>query len=600
MKIRFYLLFILLNFSGLLYAQEVKLTASASRTEVGTDEQFEITFAVNGNAESFSPPSLGGNFQVLSGPNQSTSMESINGNTTMSSSISYIIMAAREGEYAIGPAVAVVNGKKLTSNVIKLKVVKGRAVQQTNAPQGGPDNSISPGNTSDLSKLIFIKAVVDKSNVYLGQQLTVSYRLYTRVGIEDSQPDKLPDLNGFYSVDIKRPQQAQWHVETYKGERFNVTDIKETVLFPEHAGNITIDPLAMDFIVRAPAPARDIMDQFFGSFKEEKYKAKSAPVVIRVKPLPDTGKPDSFTGAVGNFSLSASVDKTALKANESLNYNVKVTGSGNIKLFEPLKTSFPPDFEKYDPKTTDTVTEDLNGVTGSRIYNYLLIPRHQGNFTIEPVKFSYFNPATGKYVTLSSKSFTINVAKGITENNVTAFSDAGKQDIKKLTKDIRYIKKEDELAKPGDSFFGSFTYFIFLLIGPAACLAAFIYRNRMREINSDVVLVKSRKAGKMAAKHLASAQLRLQTNDTKAFYEDIFKGLYGYLSDKLNINYANLDRENITVALATRSVDSALIKQLMDTLDLCEMARYAPVTHISEDEVYEKAKSIINDIEAKI
>jgi hypothetical protein len=317
--------------------------------------------------------------------------------------------------------------------------------------------------------------------------------------------------------------------------------------------------------------------------------------------LPEAGKPDSFTGAVGEFRMKSSTDKTELKANDALNYKVTVSGRGNIKLLKTLSTNFPADFEKYDPKITDSVTENESGVAGDRFYNYLLIPRHQGNFTIDPLKFSYFDPSNGRYETLTSKAFHIKVAKGRNESNVTAFSDAGKQDIKMLDKDIRYIKtSDDNLAGRKGMFFGSIAYYALLLIGPVACCGAFSYRNWMIRTNSDLVKVKSRQAGRVAAKHLASAQKQLLANSTQAFYEDVSKGLYGYLSDKLNIQYASLDKDTVVSALKGRSVSDKLTGRLLETLDLCEMARYAPVTHISENEVFEKAKSIIKDIEHEI
>jgi hypothetical protein len=602
MKLKHFILTLLLFLASAAFAQDVKFTVGVNKAQVAIGEQFEVVFSLNANGEGFIPPSWRG-FQVLSGPNVSTSMESINGKTTVSNTISYILMATNEGELTIGSGTISVNGGKLSTNPIRIKVVKGRTGQQGGAAQNGADPSIMEGNPADIAKSLFIKAVVDKTNVYQGQQLTVSFRLYTRIGIEDSRLDKVPDLNGFWNQDIKNPQmQVQWHVETYKGLKYNAADIKQTILFPEHAGDLVIEPFEMTFLVRQPVPSKDIMDQFFGgSFKEVKYKAKSAPVVIHAKPLPDAGKPDSFTGAVGTFSMESSIDKTELKANESLNYKVKIAGAGNIKLLKTVNTSFPADFEKYDPKVTDTTTERTNGVSGSRIYNYLLIPRHEGEFTIDPVKFSYFNPATGRYVTLTSKAFKIKVNKGLAESNVTALAGADKQDVKMLGKDIRYIKTNDvSLSKPGDSFFGSALYYLLLLVGPVLCIAAYNYRNRMLKLNSDIAMVKNRRAGKLAAKHLASAQKQLVANNTAAFYEDVFKGIYGYLSDKLNILYANLDRQTIASALKDRSVDDPLVSRVLETLDLCEMARYAPVTHISKQEVFEKAKGIINDLENEI
>jgi hypothetical protein len=596
MKIKYYMVTLLLLCVNCLFAQDVRFTASVNTTRVGTGEQFEVTFSVNGNGERFTPPDFNG-FQVLSGPNVSNSITSINGNTSVSNSYSYVLAAVKEGTLTIGPASMVVNGRRLITNAIRMTVVKGHAVPQNNPSQNAPDDGAVQDIPSDLSKSLFIKAVADQTNVYQGQQVILTYRLYTKVGIVDSRLDKLPDLNGFWSEEVKdQQQQAQWRVESYKGVKYNVADVRQTILFAEHSGNITIDPFEMTFIARIPAPARDIMDQFFGSYKDVKYSVKSTPLVIHVKPLPESGKPAGFSGAVGKFAISNDLDKTELKANEALNYKVRISGSGNIKLLKALTINFPPDFEKYDPKIADSVKESANGVTGSRVYNYLLIPRHQGDFTIDPFQFSYFNPASGKYVILSGRSFRIKVNKGTAESNVTAFSSSNKEAVKVLDKDIRYIKTGDPgLSAEGDAFYGSVWYALLLAAGPLACVAAFIYRNWYRKNNSDLVALKSRKAGKVAARHLANAER--QIGNKNEFYDAVFKGLYGYLSDKLNISMASLNREKIVENLKARKVDDKLTGQLLETLDLCEMARYAPVTQLSEQEVLGKAKNIINSIE---
>ena len=602
MKFRFMIAAALLMFCcNLLFAQNVKFTASVNKTQVGTGEPFEITFSVNGSAESFSPPDFG-SLQLLSGPNQSQSMTSINGNTTVSLSYSYDLVAVKEGIVTIGAAYMVVNGKRLSSNPIRITVVKGQPVQQ-NRQQQGAEETLPRANTSDLSKLLFLKSDVDKTSVYQGEQLVLSYRLYTRAGIVDSRLDKLPDLNGFWAQDIKtRQQQVQWRQVMYKGEKYNVADVKQTILFPEHSGDITINPFEMTFIVRVPAaPSDDIMEQFFGSVKDVKYTVKSKPVIIHVKPLPENGKPAGYTGAVGRFTLETRVDKTELNANEALNYTVKINGSGNIKLLKDPGAQFPLDFEKYDPKLLDTVMENQNGVYGNRTYNYLLIPRHQGDFKIEPVQFSYFNPATQKYTTLYGKQFRIKVNRGKTEENVTALPGNSKQDIQVLDKDIRYIKSGDpQLSREGEDFYGSALYVCLLLLGPGLCIAAFIYRNQQRKLNSDQKALKKRRAGKVAARHLAHAQQQLTAQNSKEFYEAVFKGLYGYLGDKLSLSAADMNKETIVSALKDRSVNDHLTSQLLETLDLCEMARYAPLTHISEQEVLEKAKDIINDIDHEI
>ena len=601
MKIKYYILTLLLFAAGQLFAQEAKFVAQVTKTTVATGEQFELTFSVNGDAGSFTPPDLN-DFQLLSGPNTSNSMEFVNGKATSSSSVSYILTPVRVGTFTIGPATAVINGKKMTTNPIKMTVVKGRPVQQQSRSMGGGGGDVQAPRNADLSKSLFLRADISRNNVYQGQPIILSYRVYTRVDILQSQVTKLPDLTGFWNEDVKATGPASFRIESYKGQRYNVADVKQIILFPDHAGNITIDPFEMNFVARVQASPRDFMDQFFGgNVQDINYSAKSLPVVVHVKPLPEAGKPAGYSGAVGQFSVEASIDKTHLKANEALNYKIKVTGSGNIKLFKDLNPQFPADFEKYDPKMTDSVKESAEGVSGTRIYNYLVIPRHKGDFTIAPVTFSYFNPSTGKYVTLTTKSFKINVEKGLNENNVTSLSDNDKEDVKLLNKDIRYLKTGDaDLHEEGDSFFGSPGFYLLLLLGPILSVIAFMVRNQMRIKNADVVGVKSRRASKVAAKHLANANKELQANNTQAFYEAVFKGLYGYLSDKLNISYADLDRDKITTALRAKSAKEETIGELLDTLDLCEMARYAPVTQISAQQVFEKAKRIINAIEDEI
>jgi hypothetical protein len=591
MNIKYYISIFLLLFTVQLFAQDVKFNSSASKTTVGTGEQFQITYSVNGNVDNYVPPDLG-QFQVLSGPNVSTNMEfDGRGNRVINYSFNYILVAPNVGSFNISPASVIIGGRKLTSNGIKITVVKGK-----------PAVKSRDGNTTDLSKLLFLKTIVNKTDVYQGQQLSLVYRVFTRVDILQNQVDKIHDLNGFWSEEIKSDQPSQFKLDVYKGERYNIADLKKVVLFPEHSGNITISPFSMTFLARVQASPKDFMDQFFGgNVQDVNYTAKSLPVVIHVKPLPEAGKPAGFAGAVGNFNIQASVDRTQLKANEALNLKVKVSGSGNLKLLKDLNPNFPADFEKYDPKITDSVNVTENGVSGYRIYNYLVIPRHKGDFTIEPVSFSYFNPATHKYVTLQTQSFNVKVDKGVTENMVTALAGEDKQDVKLLDKDIHYIKTGNAgLTKLGEGFFGSTAFYLLLLLGPLSCVVAFFYRNKVRSDNSDIVKVKSRKASKLAAKHLAAAQKELQANNTKAFYEEVFKGLYGYLSNKLNISYADLDRETIASALKARAVNEDLIIQLLDTLDLCEMARYAPVTHIQANEVFDKAKNIINAIENEI
>ena len=600
MKIKHYILWVLIFWSTGLFAQDISFTASVSKNPVAVGEQFEVTFTLNGNAESFDPPSFNG-FQMLSGPNQSTSMTSINGRTTMSLSLSYILAGTKEGSFTITAASVTAGGKQYKSNPIKIKVAKGSAAAPNNqsAARGQGSGRSDEGRSADISSRLFIRAIANKTNVYQGEQLTVTYKLYANVDLIGNTIDKLPDFNGFWSQEVdKNNQYVNWEAEVYNGVRYNVAVLKEIILFPQRYGKLTLDPLAMTFVVRQSVPSDDPIEAFFGSYKDVKYKIKSAPVGINVKPLPEIGKPAGFAGAVGNFGMGVGLDRKEVKANEAINYTVRITGSGNLKLIKTPSVNFPAGIEKYDPKIDDQITESMSGVSGTREYTYLLIPRHEGNYTIPPFEFSYFNPATKKYVTLSSEEFAIKVLKGAPGSNVTAYGPGNQQEVKVLDKDIRYIKTtEPDFEKEGDGFYGSILYYILFALGPLLFLSALLYRKWYRENNKDQVAVKGRNANKVAARHLSTAQKHLLTGDKANFYEAIYKGLYGYLSDKLNIAAADLNRENITEKLLVRNIDNALVGQLTETLDLCEMARYAPVSGISEQEVFEKAKGIINDIE---
>ncbi len=599
MKKRFGLVSILMLCATLLFAQ--KFTASVSKSNVGVGEQFEVDFSMNASGTHFTPPGFN-NFQVVSGPNMASDMTSVNGNNTINITYSYILAAAREGTFTIDAAAIVINGHTLVSSPVKV-TVKGQAPPVQKQPQQAivPDDNNTKADFKDISKQIFIRAVVDKTNAYVGEQIKVNYKIYTRVDILGGQPDKAPELNGFWNQDVISKSNAPWKSEVYKGLRYNVTTIKQSILFPQHAGNLSIDPLSVSFGVRLPLPAVNILGSLYNNYRDVAYKAKSQPVIIHAVALPDAGKPAGFSGAVGSFSLYTDADKKVLKANETLDYTAEISGTGNLSLINPPNITLPPDIEKYDPKTTDRITTDSNGVSGSRKFSYLLIPRHQGDFTLNPAAFTYFNPATRKYVTLQGKPFSIKVNKGDALANAPAFNSSEQQDIKLLGNDIRYIKTSAaDLYREGEGFYGSVWFYMMLFLGPVLLGGAVFYRRRMQQYNSDAVKVKSRGAGKMAAKHLANAQKELATGNKSAFYEAVTKGLYGYLGDKLNIPVADQNKENIVTALQSRNLDAATIRQLTDTMDLCEMARFAPVTGISAQQVLDQAKNTINEIEQKL
>ncbi len=607
---RFFITLFLLSMIQVCQAQNGRFDASTNKTEVSVGETFEVSFTLDDQGKSFTAPDFKG-LQVLSGPNVSTSMSIINGNMSQSNTYTFYLSADKEGLYVIKPATIKVGSKTLVSNSITIKVVKGATAN----PKGSSGSNASGTNrtatsrTSNLAKDLFIKAVIDKTDAYQGEQLIISYKLYTKVSLVDNSLDKFPDFNGFWSQDIKSPSQsAQFKEEIYKGEAYKVAVIKQAILFPEHSGQIKIEPMEMTFTVREALPQKQVIDPFgdpFGDpfstpYRDFKYTVKSEAVTVNVKPLPIQGKTQGFTGAVGNFSIHVILDKKKVRANEALNYIVTLSGNGNLKLLKEPEIIFPSEFEKFDPKITDSITVGVTGVKGNRKFSYLIIPRREGNYSLNPTKFSYFDPVIGKYYTLTTPQFSIEVEKGLASNTPTVYTPTEKQDIKILDKDLRYIKSGDPfLVKKNHSFFGSFSYYMLLALGPLAFLAGLFYKRKREEALRDGVKTKSRLANKLATRHLMNAEKQLTLGNKSLFYEDLSKGLYGYLSDKLNIPLASLNQEKIRSTLTTRLYQPEIIENLSSTLNLCEMARYAPVSNVSEKDILDKAKKIIQEIESQ-
>jgi len=576
------------------YAQEISFTAATSHEAVKTGDRFKIQFSSNAEIDNFRAPKLS-NFRVLSGPNQSTQMSWVNGKTSSSISYTYILMAVKEGEFTIGPAVASYNGKAIKTNSLKINVGKGVKVQQGGNQAGSQTKS--GGSASDE---LFIKSTVNRRKVYQGEQIIATYKLYTRVGLAGNELVKNADLNGFWSQEIDFGESV-WTKEIIGGYRYNVAKIREIVLFPQRSGELEIDPIQMKFIVqkRVQGGGQSVFDQFFGRVENVEYDLKSTPIKITVLPHP-TNAPADFTNAVGNLNMVVDVSANEIKANEAINIKIKVSGKGNLPLIDIPTIAFPSDFETYDPKINDNIKTTTVGVSGSKEFDYLVIPRHPGKFKLDPVLFSYFDPSSKKYKTITSDPIEINVLKadGSASDNVVYSS--SKEDIKVLGNDIRYIHTNNvAFSNANEDFYGSWKFYLLLLLAPLLFIVIYIFRNKIRAANSDVIGMKKKKAGKIAAKFLKSAKTSLEANNKSAFYEDISKALFGYISDKLHIPAAELNQHNIKEKLNALNVSESTSKALIETIELCDMARFAPVS-ISENEVYTKAETIINQIEEEV
>lgn len=590
----------LVNFT---FAQ--KLTAQASKTKVGVGESFQISFSLNSSGSNFVAPNLN-DFNVYSGPNQSTSMSYINGAMSQSITLSYVIAAKKEGKFTIGPANVNVNGSTIQSNSFNVEVVKGTPNQQNQGNANQAAQNPSAPTTENVSDNLFVKTTVSKTKAYLGEQITVTHKVYTRYQLRGFQDIKFPDYTGFWAQDVANNTQIQVTNENIDGVNYQVGELKRTYLFAQRSGKLEIEPMNIKCVVRKQSnkKPRDVFEQFFGGgYEDATYSVKSKPVSIEIMPLPEANKPIDFIGAVGSYSFKAQVNKEKIKANEAINLTITLIGKGNIKLVNPLKINFPEDFETYDPKTKESITANAEGVSGSKTFDYLIIPRHEGDYKIDKINFSYFDPQKKQYVTLPSPEFNIHVDKGSEkETSANVFNPRSKEDVKVLGNDIRYIKTNAINLKPKDEYFFGSPVFYLGLISPFFAFIGFLFiRRKNIDLNNDVIAMKSRKATKMAKKRLSLAERHLKSNEKEQFYVEIFKALYGYIGDKLNILAVDLNKENIADKLKAQNVSDNTIQQLITTLDNCEYARYAPSAASGDlNGIYTNTVELITKIENEI
>ena len=595
---QFYLLIcvLLLGLPG--FSQQVSFTMEAPKiVELG--EQFRLAFTVNAKGQNLKLPELS-DFEVLMGPStsQSSSFQIINGQSSQSVSFSYlfVLRAKKEGKFTINPASVTVNGASFTSNGVTIEVVKGSAKPSG----GGVDQPTStPGSVpgSDL----FVKVITDRRSVYKGDHLMATIKIYSKVNLNGFEDISLPSFEGFWSQDIAMPQQISLQRETYNGEIYNVGTLKKTLLFPQQTGNITIGKVKIDCIVqqRVRQP-KSFFDDFFDNFANVKATVTSDPVIITVNPLP--ASPADFSGAVGKFDLRSSITATNVKENDAITLRIDVTGNGNIKLINAPKLKLPADFEVYDPKTTSNYTVATDGLNGNISFEYLFLPRFAGDYTIPPVNFVYFDAGAGKYATKSSQEFKIHVAKGDGTQSANVRSAVSKEDVKYLGKDIRFIKQGSvELQPKGYIFFGSFGFYLIYLIGAIGLLALYLfYQQRIREY-ANVARMRNKKASKVALKRLKEANGHMTTGSSEKFYESVTRAFWGYLSDKLTIPVAELNKDLASVALATHKASENLVARFIQILDTCDFARFAPAeSNARMQEVYDEACDVMSLMEKEI
>lgn len=618
MKRLIVLVHIILFFTGFARAADIKFVASANNT-VGVGEQFALTFSINAEGSGFAGPIIK-NFSVLAGPNvsSSSSIQIINGNVKQSVNYSYTyyLQAETEGTFTIPPASISVGGKRYVSNALSIHVVKGSKRPQYNQPgrsnsrqyQNVPDQEPATGASSND---LFLKAFVDKKSPCQGEQVIITYKIYTKISISQFVINKLSSYTGFWSQDLmKENEKPKQYTETVNGEKYMVAEIRKVALFPQKTGKLSIAPLEIEVLAQVQNRAHhrsndpffdNLFDDFFGStVSNVKKTLRSNSVSVDVKPLPLAGKPAGYQGAVGNFTLKSEIDKTTVKANEAVTLKLSISGNGNLKLIDKLNVQLPPDFETYDPKTSENISSGSGGISGTKTFEYLMIPRNAGQYKIKPVEFSYFDLSKNKYITLSSPEFSINVTKGDGNQGTSVYN--SQEDIKYVGNDIRFIKNQPfKLSKIDSYFFGSPLFYIILFI-PFLLFILFviIWKNEIKK-RSNVLMMKNRRATKVATARLKKAMEFLKRKETDGFYNEISNALWGYLSDKFAIPLSELSIDSVNMALSEKNVKEEIIKQFIATLNDCEFARFAPGDSTGAMEgIYKEAMDVILKIEREL
>lgn len=595
LKILFFLLFV----SVFINAQT--FTASVDNNQVGENARFEVSFTFEGKdinaVKNFTPPSFK-DFRILTGPNQSQSMQIINGAVSASISISYILLPNATGAYTIGSASIQYEGQTYTTEPLKITVVKG-----TSKPKEDGKSGVS---NEEIAKNIFIRASVDKNRVYQGEQVTVTYKLYTRLNIASQMSvDKLPQYQGFWAEEIQTSPNISFVNEVIDGKQYRTGILKRVALFPTQSGNLEVTPLQLTIPIQIQKKKNpnNVWDDFFGDpfgrGETIQYQAKSNILKVNVTALPENRKPESFKGAVGKYDFTAQLDKQETKTNEPISLKLKISGTGNIKLLEFPQFELPTGFEKYEPKVNDQINRS-GKISGIKEAEYLFIPRIPGVREINPIEFSYFDPEKKTYVTLKSKAFNVKIEQGTasTNNDLT-----GQQGVQQLDDDIRYIKTSfSDVEQRGSVLLFNFGFWLAVVIPLFAALGLIIWKRRKDKLSGNIQLLRYQKAEKVARNRFKKAKKFLEQNNSELFFSEISQALFGYLEDKLHISKADFTLEKAGEELLKKNISTGLIDKMKTNAQKCEFIRFAPSTNASNamQVMYKSLSEVVIDIERSL
>ncbi|WP_185957423.1 BatD family protein [Saccharicrinis carchari] len=606
-----YILFGLLLLSAFnsLSAQDIQFSAQAKQA-VLSGEKFQLVYSVNEEGSDLRLPPLP-DFTVLMGPSvmTSSSTQIINGKVTRSKqyTYTYILKSDKPGNYVIEPAQISIDGRKYSSNKLNIEVVKGTSGSAPRQQQQQQQSSAGDGSFSKDD--LFIKVSHNKSSIYQGEPLVLTTKIYTRIDLDNVSDIKHPDFRNFIVQDVADASNIDWSYEVINNKQYRVGTFEKKVLYAQNTGTQTIEPTEIEFLIkqRIRRRSQSIFDDFFdNNYRVIKKRVKSDPIKIQVKPYP-SGQPQSFSGAVGqlNMAVSASTDK--VKVNDGITIKVVVSGTGNHKLMSAPELNFPSDFDIFDPTVKNSFQNTIAGMKGSKTFEYLIIPRFPGNFTIDPLKFSYFDYKTKSFKTISSQAINITVEKNGDGQEYTGgtYSPSGvnREDVRFVGKDIRFIKTGNPHLKPRGTFLFGSTLFYLGYIVPLLLLAlAFIlYRKRMHE-NANVLQTKNKRANKIAKKRLKKSSTYLKAKDHEAFYDEVLRALYTYLSDKLYLPVSELNKDKVSMLIEERGANAEVRQELISILDTCEFARFSPGSAGAEqmDKLYQRALTNISQLDNQI
>ena len=598
-------LYLAILFLGFFPANELSAQVTCTATapqQVVVGQQFTFTFSLNLPAQQITSLQFPG-FDALSGPSQSSYKTNISGQTTQSFSYSYVLRATKTGTFTIPAATFLVNNQSVSSNTVNIQVVAAAAQntqQQQQRSQGG--TSAQAFNKDDF----FIKATASNANPYVGEQVIVNYKLYIGGQIYDYRGNvtTIPSSQGFWTYDLtaQNTQEAPRREEVIDGKRYLVTDFRSIAAYPQKSGKLTITPLNAEFVVRIPVnndPFGSFFNQFFGGgARDIELKLSSNAVTITAKETPTDRKPIDYSGLVGNFSITSKLSRDRLSANDAANLSITISGSGNLQMIDKPNIEFPSDIDVQEPSIKDNIKTSLTGISGSRTFEYILIPRAAGKFTIPPATFSYFDKGKNAYVTLSTQKMQLIVEKGKEGESYTRTSN--KKDLQVMGTDIRHIKTNVPLKMAEKPFFLSATYWV-SLCSPLFLLFVIIFLLRKRiENQKNRVAVRDKRASKLARKRLNKAEKLLKTKQDTAFYIEISQALWGYVSDKFRIPLGQLSLDTASQKLKERKMEEFAIAEFLETLNHCEQVRFAPSSEITTEKMYERTFNFITKIEREL